>query len=199
MPNGGNAGKVVVMALKNDLSSLLETSYSNSLSTGNFAGTPLTLEVDGNGSGTLTYATTYKILSTPEHSGGITCRRMYNEFDAFLDCTVPWKGTSEPAEKLIKRSKWQAELATSSPPVLGQIGLDLLEHASESANPGNYTKVVTVADSMRSVQIGPRGKRVCKPWAVEWTVLAGNGNPHQNCYDVQTSVRKKFRNPLYHH
>lgn len=191
---GDQSGKTTLMAFRTDLSTLLEKSYSNTLNTGNFADTPLTFDVDENGFGTLTYGTTYKVHSDPEYSGGISCSQMYNEKDTFVECTVPWKGTSAPAEKSKKRSEWAAELGASSLPVLGQQGLDIW-HASEPVA-GTDSDPAVDPPTKRELQARPLGKRQsqfgCFAEITRETTLRGDGNPHQNHYNRQLSVSKTF-------
>jgi hypothetical protein len=79
---------VLVEALSSDLG-LLGRACSASLSSGIFGNLPVTFDVDERGSGHLTVgASTYRIHEDVEHSGGITCGRMFNAVEAAVSCAV---------------------------------------------------------------------------------------------------------------
>lgn len=77
-----------------------DTAYT--LDTGNFFNLPLTMHLDYNGFGNLTYAEkTYIIHWNKQISGGIECSRIYSDDEAEVECIVPWAGQM-PVESPLK-------------------------------------------------------------------------------------------------
>lgn len=147
---------------------------SNTLNTGSFAKLPVTFDVDERGSGNLTVGpSTYWIHEHTDHSGGITCGRMYNEVEAAVSCTV-----MIPAE-------------TSMPPLTG---FDITECITNHAHSLSKTlKAATRGLPLRNsinqtdiVPISPRQGSVCidQSGTTRWAC----GDPHQNFYHRQLSV-----------
>ncbi|KAK2766688.1 hypothetical protein FQN54_006001 [Arachnomyces sp. PD_36] len=98
------ASKIFLQVWNADRSALLgqlctDFDSPHVIDTGNFATMPLSMEVEENGFGTLTYGDeTYQVHSNPDISGGITCTKKYSDNDAHVDCLVPWKGLFQASE-----------------------------------------------------------------------------------------------------
>ncbi|KAH6663832.1 hypothetical protein B0J14DRAFT_253594 [Halenospora varia] len=98
--------------------------FSNSaytLDTGNFFNLPLTMNLDYNGFGNLTYAgKTYIVHSKKEISGGITCSRMFADDEAEAECIIPWAGQmplESPLNFVVDCSASRFQKRYAEPPV----------------------------------------------------------------------------------
>ncbi|GAT30941.1 hypothetical protein RIB2604_03701500 [Aspergillus luchuensis] len=69
---------------------ILGSACSNALNTGAFSDFGIVADVGPNGDGNITAGpSTYVVHEDPQYSGGITCYRMYNDYESFvenLDC-----------------------------------------------------------------------------------------------------------------
>jgi hypothetical protein len=139
-------------------------SCTSSLNTDVFANFPIIMNVTENGSGTLMYgSTTYKVLSDPAFSGGITCSRMYHGEEAYVDCLVPQPDSLKLAE-IASDSRKDCFTGSAFPIKLG----------------GH------VQSDKRQANLQSRGEIPDR--TTFRTEIIGDGNPHQNYYHKQLSV-----------
>lgn len=153
-------------AWNTDQTLLLGQSCDDKLDSGNFASNPLTFDVDDNGFGTVEWGTKkYQVHSNTDHSGGVVCHKRYNKDFARVDCRVPnyQGGAYEPIA------------ANETTHCLPERGL----HA------------VSQGDIQHSKRIGPGQTTTCQNHY--YIVKVGEGNPHQNYWDVQLSVSRQSK------
>lgn len=96
---GKDESKSSLTLMDADKSVVYGKECDSKLDTGDFADFPITMDTDDNGFGSITSGgKTYEVHSMPEHSGGISCHKMYSDSIATFDCLVPWTASFQPTE-----------------------------------------------------------------------------------------------------
>lgn len=145
---------------------LLGQTCGDAVDAGNFALAPLPLECDENGHGSLKYGSEkYKTHSMREHSGGITCDKIYNDDVAHVECKVPSQGSH-----YTPLGKNETNNCFAEHPIEHHFRL----HKQASEVPVE-----------RSIPLEKRFGPVCVPPRVRLVERVGDGNPHQNSWHEQ--------------
>ncbi|RDW63648.1 hypothetical protein BP6252_11193 [Coleophoma cylindrospora] len=157
-----------------ETSEILGHSCSTTLRSGAFTNFPISAAVDKSGAGNITIGPkTYVVHENATLSGGITCYRLYNKVEAFVNCQ-----TSLPVS-LPFMPMGRSDISSCFP---GNI-LTLKRAAASIMNENTTSPITAVTNSTKKEKrtIGPPCQEVRK------SELVGNGNPHQNYYDTQLS------------
>lgn len=168
-----------IAVVKSDTSEILGYSCSSTLNTGAFADLPITADVDENGSGTLTVGSKkYQVHEDSETSGGITCARMFNDGESFLDCAV-----SVPSSL-----QFTAISDDEKASCFNTAAIPSMQNAYKAMIAQQAPPETTNTTSKRDFSGLPElDKRQCGIWSASSQVV-GDGNPHQNYYLKQLSV-----------
>ena len=111
----------------------------------------------------------YKVKSNPEQSGGVTCHKRYNAHFASVNCVIPYQGTSQEPLGIDENAacfpgevlrKWHSA--------------NTYTNTTMSVPPSSKNKRDDCGDPFENPPI---------------TVKVGDGNPHQNWYNMQVTVR----------
>lgn len=162
---------------------ILGSACSNALNTGAFSDFGIVADVGPNGDGNITAGpSTYVVHEDPQYSGGITCYRMYNDYESFVVCdgvplptTVPLdliKGNdispcfSDTVDMTLQRAAETIHVADTFP----------VPHAKANSTSAVYTS------NLEQRQTG-----TCSQWSPA-TRKVGDGDPHQNYWRKQLSV-----------
>lgn len=165
-----------IAALTEDGSGLLGQSCSDNLTTDRFTDHPISLNVDADGGGELSYGnTTFKVLMKAEHSGGITCNRIWGPDQASVDCLVPWSGSVDKPSPLSTAD----DCFNNHLPRKRQA--DVLPAFGHRVGYGQST------NHSLERRISPSDP-TCSPTGD--TLLYGDGDPHQNYWNQQLSVSR---------
>jgi len=166
-------------ALTGDRSSILGQSCSDGLNSGNFASSPLKLDVDENGFGNLTYGDKeYAVLMSAEHSGGIECTKMYSPDEAHVDCVVPYSGST--ADVLPMTAVQTCLPSTEEKPASNLLGKRIHQRGFNEPSERD-------GEGMSAVAPNVFDKRQQSCYSYRSSFMVGDGNPHQNFYDKQIS------------
>jgi hypothetical protein len=173
-----------IAVIDKETSQVLGHACSNTLSSGAFANFPISADLDQNGAGSIIVGTnTYQVHENPEISGGITCGRMYNNVESFTACNISVPASLE-LTPLGKKDNINCFTDGTIPSF--QKVASLIPTASASV------PLIPEMTNLTAKEVAlPMEKRQndC-PWS-ETTILVGDGNPHQNYYYSQLSVRIK--------
>ena len=167
--------------IQNQLCTPYEKSKTYTVSTDNFASSPLTIEVDqdqGFGGQVKFAGKAYTLTSEAASNGGASCYRLYNENSVFIDCTIP-ASSSMLTKTFPISSNADCLTSKSDKSFFSLAGSPLKRYDSGEADP-NQNQNTSLAAREASPIIGG-----CVP--VQLTKLSGNGNPHQNAWDSQLS------------
>ncbi|KAL4894784.1 hypothetical protein BDV59DRAFT_164140 [Aspergillus ambiguus] len=155
---------------------------SSALITGVFADFGIVADVGPDGNGTITAGpSTYTVHEDPKYSGGITCYRMYNDYESFIVCdNVPLPSSiqlspiqesdrspcfSQPADMSLQRAVETIQV------------VDMFQMPFDE---GNSTSAVPLSN------LEERQTGACSTWSPA-TREVGDGNPHQNYLRKQLS------------
>ncbi|GKZ31583.1 hypothetical protein AbraIFM66950_000158 [Aspergillus brasiliensis] len=161
---------------------IFASACSNALSTGVFADFSIIAEIGPDGDGNLTAGpATFSVHENPQYSGGITCYRLYNEYESFVVCDdVPLPNTvylstmneherspcfSDPVAMTLKQAAETVHVMDTFP---------MPRQGANSTSPESMSK-------LEQRQTGP-----CSMWSPAARKV-GDGNPHQNYWRKQLS------------
>lgn len=149
---------------------------------GSFEQLSIVFDVDERGSGNLTVGdSTYRIHENANYSGGIVCGRMFNRAEAAVSCTVavPADLSFDIAQCIpagLNSLARTLHVATSPPSSPMDAG-----HSGRSIGPPGWTDPDTTPQPFHDPPCND-------PSPPGDTQRVGDGDPHQNYYDLQLSV-----------
>lgn len=162
---------------------LVGWSFSSSLDSGAFEKLPIIFDVDERGSGNLTVGpSTYLIHEDANYSGGIVCGRMFNQAEAAVSCTV-----AVPAD-LPLQPVGKIDTAEGIPD--GPRGLARVLRVAANPPSGPMDTLHSMWGRDPPADIPPNSCEDDDPSGK--TEVIGDGDPHQNYYDIQLSVSECF-------
>ena len=169
-----------IVVTDKETSQVLGHTCSDTLNSGAFANFPIIADIDQNGVGNITVGTkTYRVHENPEISGGITCNRIYNDVESITTCNIPVPASL--ALTSVENADRPDCFKTATLPSLQSIPL-LISSATIPAP----TEIGSL--TAREVEQSLEERQTCGIWS-SYTALDGDGNPHQNYYNTQLSVR----------
>jgi hypothetical protein len=84
-----STGETDMAVTETTTSQVVGYACNNKLDTGSFSDLPITTDIDPTGAGSMAIgSTTYKIHENSVISGGITCTRMFNDVEMYMNCAA---------------------------------------------------------------------------------------------------------------
>ncbi|GAQ40516.1 hypothetical protein AtubIFM55763_001444 [Aspergillus tubingensis] len=161
---------------------VLGTACSNALITRAFSDFGIVADVGPNGDGNITAGpSTFVVHEDPQYSGGITCYRMYNDYESFVVCDGVPLPTNVPLDPI---------KGNDIPPCFSDTVDMTLQRAAETIHvvdtfpvPGSETNSTSAVSTSNLEQ---RQTGTCSQWSPA-TRKVGDGDPHQNYWRKQLS------------
>lgn len=169
------------------------------------AGTPRSIDfsdLDDNGSGNFSIGDAkYLAHSNPEYSGGPICTKKYNADVAVVECSdVNWAPSADAAieenchEDENIRATIQFFTSRNREKAHESTGVPRIKRKVSSRQCQIETTTSLIGDGKTPPQQSPPFP--LPPCAPTWAHNVNLGNPHQNFYDKQLSVRGAFTSSL---
>ena len=170
-----------------DHTKILAHSCSDSLQSGLFEHDPIAFQVNEHGAGNFTLGSqSFAVSDNPDLNQAASCTRIASSEELIITCHVPFAVASGVAA-LDKRGLDDC-FPEGGPLEL----LSVAEGLESGAQDEPSTALTHVATNVTTASDGPTSdsnvdkRQNCEPWL--FTERVGNGNPHQNPWNVQVSV-----------
>lgn len=183
-----------VVASSADRSEVYGQACSTKLESGMFAGHPISFDVDGDGRGTITIgAREYIVHENPEVSGGISCDALSSPSEVLLSCT----GAALPRPRRLRPLAQRDLAACFAEPLSLEAALAGLDRGASAPPPFSaadqafnmtQAEIDALVEADADAVALARRQYGCAIWTPS-TRRVGDGNPHQNPYHAQLSVR----------
>lgn len=173
------------VAISNKNLEVLAEACSGVLNAGAFADFPISTNLDNNGAGNITLgANTFRVHEDSKLSNDVlTCTRMYNDVQAFVNCKalIPANLRLAPLSKRDTCLKGKRSVESSEYD-LENVSLGFTTASFNSTTP--IPQIVERAEERPTIEERQRNcdRLVRETWRI------GDGNPHQNWFHQQLSV-----------